>query len=328
MFVTTLYIRNNLSMFSLTLSLLLLCTTCRCLPQSQVSGRNNNNNLRGQEVRQNNNRNPIASDRPSNTGQRILEGGFVPSNFGGEPRNVRFPDNVDRPVGRGQPQRSPFRNSGTTTETPFQNVRRPSEQTNVQNGRRPNVQNNVQNGRRPNAQNNVQDGRRPNVQNNVQNGRRPSQTRPITQTPQRSPRLLLPAIPIGSKFTRPIFDVRGNPLIFKAAAPEQGDLLPDFRNPTGSRNRGQNTRTTNRPGIRRPKGSNLGPDLRTKLPIFGRPELILKATEELRNSDVNQNAILPSGAINAGVLPLATENKEDQRLGFFPPFNVRKIQPK
>ena len=29
-----------------------------------------------------------------------------------------------------------------------------------------------------------------------------------------------------------------------------------------------------------------------------------------------------------GVLPLATENEEDQKLGFFPPFNVRKIQPK
>ena len=91
MFVTTHSIRNNLSMFSLTLFLLLLCTTCRCLPQSQVGGRNNNNNLRGQEGRQNNNRNPISSNRQSDRGQRILEGGFVPSNFGNEVRNVRFP---------------------------------------------------------------------------------------------------------------------------------------------------------------------------------------------------------------------------------------------
>ena len=29
-----------------------------------------------------------------------------------------------------------------------------------------------------------------------------------------------------------------------------------------------------------------------------------------------------------GVLPLATENEDDQQLGFFPPFNVRKPQPK
>ena len=91
MFVTINAIRNNLSMFSLTLFLLLLCTTCRCLPQPQGSGRNINNNLRGQENRQNNNRNPIRSNRQSNTGQRILEGGFVPSNFGSENRNVRFP---------------------------------------------------------------------------------------------------------------------------------------------------------------------------------------------------------------------------------------------
>ena len=208
-------------------------------------------------------------------------------------------DNVDRPVGRRQPQRSPFRSSGSTTDNPVQNQRRPNSQTNVQNGRRPNTHNNLQNGRRPNAQNNVQNGRIPNAQNNAQNGRRPNQTRD-PQTPQRSPRLLLPAIPIRSKYTRPIFDVRGNPLVFKDAFPEQGDLLPDFRDPTGSRNRGQNIRTNNQPGIRRPNNSNLGPDLRPKLPIFGQPDLILKATEELRNSDVNQNAILPSGAINAG----------------------------
>lgn len=29
-----------------------------------------------------------------------------------------------------------------------------------------------------------------------------------------------------------------------------------------------------------------------------------------------------------GVLPLATENEDDQQLGFFPPFNIRKPQPK
>ena len=89
MLVTTHFITNNLSMFSLTL-LLLLCATCQCLPQAQGRGRNNNN-PRGQEDRQNNNRNPITSNRPNNRGQRILEGGFVPSNFGSELRNVRFP---------------------------------------------------------------------------------------------------------------------------------------------------------------------------------------------------------------------------------------------
>jgi len=303
MFVTTHLNKNNLSVCSFTLFLLLLCATCQCLPQSQGSGRNNNNNLRGQEGRQNNNRNPITSNRQTNRGQRILEGGFVPSNFGSEVRNVRFPDNVARPVGRRQPQSSPFRNSETTTN------------------------NLAQDGRRPNAQNNVQNGRRPNSQRNAQNTRRPNQTR-VPQTPQRSPRVLLPAVPVRSKYTRPVFDVRGDPLIFKDVVAEEGDLLPDFRDPTGSKNRGQNTRTTRRPRNRRPNNSNLGPDLRRKLPIFGQPDLILKATEELRNSDVNQNAIIPLGAVNAGVLPLAVESEEDQRLGFFPPFNVRKIQPK
>lgn len=286
MFATTHIITNNILMINLTLFLLLV-TTSHSLPQSQSSGRNNNNNLRGREGRQNNNRNPVTT----NGGQRKLEGGFVPSNFGNEIRNVRFPDNVARPVGRRQPGRSPFRNSDLNTETPVQN------------------------------------GRRPNAGANTQNGRRPNQTR-RPRPPQRAPRVLLPAIPISSKYTGPRFDVLGNPLAFKAVVPEEGDLLPDFRDPTGARNRGQNRKTTKPPGFRRPKTTNLGPDLRPKLPIFGQPELILKATEELRNSDVNQNAIIPLGAVNAGVLPLATESDDDQKLGFFPPFNVRKIQPK
>ena len=87
----------------------------------------------------------------------------------------------------------------------------------------------------------------------------------------------------------------GKPLVFKEIAPDQGDVLPDFRDPKGTRNRGNSRKTT-----RRPKTSNLGPDLRPKLPIFGQPDLILKATEELRNSDVNQNAIISLGKVNAG----------------------------
>jgi len=282
---TTNQFNKKLNLISLTL-FYLLCSTCQCLPQLQGSAATRNNNLRGQEGRRNNNRDSITTNRPTNRGQRILEGGFVPSNFGNEIRNVRFPDNVARPVGRRLPQQSPFRNSGSNA---------------APNGRRPNGGPRAQNDRRPNS----------------------ARARP---EPKRQPRVLLPAVPITFKYTRPRFDVLGKPLVFKEAVPEEpseGDVLPDFRDPKGTRNRSKNKKTT-----RRPKNSNLGPDLRPKLPIFGQPDLILKATEELRNSDINQNAIISLGKVNAGVLPLATENEDDQQLGFFPPFNIRKIQPK
>jgi hypothetical protein len=175
-----------------------------------------------------------------------------------------------------------------------------------------------------------------NVETFEQGNRRPAQQARPTPRSQRRPRILLPAIPITTKFTRPEFDVRGRTLTFGRVPPNSNDLLPDFRGPrpasSSNNNRNQNRITTSRPSIRRPQNSNLGPDLKPKLPVFGQSDLILKATEELRNSDVNQNVILPSGNVNAGVLPLAIENEEDQFLGFFPPFNkpkgAIKIQPK
>jgi len=293
---------NKFNLISLTL--LWLFSTCQCLPQLQGSAATRNNNLRGQEGRRNNNRDSIATNRPANRGQRILEGGFVPSNFGNELRNVRFPDDTNRPVGRRGPQQSPFRTTSSNTEIANQNVRRPNGEIRGQNGRATNPTRN-----RPQPQ-------------STRNRPEPQSSKRRPQT-LRNPRVLLPAIPISFKYTRPTFDVLGKPLVFKEIAPDQGDVLPDFRDPKGTRNRGNSRKTT-----RRPKTSNLGPDLRPKLPIFGQPDLILKATEELRNSDVNQNAIISLGKVNAGVLPLATENEQDQQLGFFPPFNVRKIQPK
>ena len=194
-------------------------------------------------------------------------------------------DNVARPVGRRLPQQSPFRNTDSNA---------------APNGRRPNGGARAQNDRRPNSasgSNAAPNGRRPNGGARAQNDRRPNSARARPE-PQRQPRVLLPAVPITFKYTRPRFDVLGKPLVFKEVAPEEpseGDVLPDFRDPKGTRNRSKNKKTT-----RRPKNSNLGPDLRPKLPIFGQPDLILKATEELRNSDINQNAIISLGKVNAG----------------------------
>ena len=94
MFASTQFIVCNVPIISLTL--LLVISTCQCLPQLQSAGRNNNNNFGGQEGRprnnDNNNRLPITTtNRPRNRGQRILEGGFVPSNFGNDLGLVRFP---------------------------------------------------------------------------------------------------------------------------------------------------------------------------------------------------------------------------------------------
>ena len=80
---------NKINFISLTL--LWLFSTCQCLPQLQGSAATRNNNFRGQEGLRNNNRDSITTNRPPNRGQRILEGGFVPSNFGNELRSVRFP---------------------------------------------------------------------------------------------------------------------------------------------------------------------------------------------------------------------------------------------
>ena len=89
MFVKIQFITRNISIISLTFWLLF--ETCQCLPQLQGGVRNINNDFRGQEGRQNNNRNSITTNRPPNRGQRVLEGGFVPSDFGNELRNVKFP---------------------------------------------------------------------------------------------------------------------------------------------------------------------------------------------------------------------------------------------
>ena len=82
----------NISTISLTL-LFLLFTTSQCLPQLPSNNGNNNNNIRRQEGNQNNNRNQIPINRPLNSGQRVLEGGFRPSNFGNE--LVRFPGKIN-----------------------------------------------------------------------------------------------------------------------------------------------------------------------------------------------------------------------------------------
>ena len=86
------FIALNISTISLTL-LFLLFTTSQCLPQLPSNNGNNNNNIRRQEGNQNNNRNQIPINRPLNSGQRVLEGGFRPSNFGNE--LVRFPGKIN-----------------------------------------------------------------------------------------------------------------------------------------------------------------------------------------------------------------------------------------
>ena len=225
-----------------------------------------------------------------------------------ESYSILLIDGTSRPVGRGQPQRSPFRLSDAKTPAPVQNVRRPKADSNLQNQRRPD------NTRQPSGQpqlspfrlsdamipDQVKNVRRPKVNPNLQDQRRPDNTRQQPSLPQRRPRLFQPALPVPFKYTRPRFDVLGNPIRFETVVADNEESLPDFRDPTGTKNREPNQKATQSPGFRRPNNSNLGPDLRPKLPIFGQPELILKATEELRNSDVNQNAIIKLGSVNAG----------------------------
>lgn len=294
--------------------LLLLLSTCQCRPQIQGDGRNNNN-FRTQNGSQNNNRDRINANNVANGGERNLVGGFRPSNFGNN--IVTFPDNVARPVGGRQPQRSPFRNPSQNVAAATQGNRRPDSQS------------------RP-----VPQQPRP-ISNNPRRPNDPAIVPQRTGRPQIPPRVVLPATPVTSKFVRPNFDILGMPLIFGEIIPEENDILPDFRRPrptnaNGNENRRPKTTTNNNPrneldDERKPPISNLGPVLRPRLPTFDQPELILQATEELRSSDGNQeeHALLPWGTVNAGILPLANESTEDQKLGFFPPFaSPRKIQPK
>lgn len=342
----------------------LLLSTCQCLPQIQGDSRGNNNFLT-QDGSQNNNRDQINANNAINGGQRNLVGGFQPSNFGNN--LIRFPDGTSRAVGGRQPQRSPFRNPSQNVAAATQGNRRPDPQfrplpqppipsANTQGRERDPTSVPSQPSRPPfrNPPQNVADttagNRRPDSQlrplpqpprpsaNTQGRPHEPAIVPPQTARPQRpaQPRLILPAIPVTSKFVRPDFDVLGMPLIFGEILPQQDDILPDFvrRRPTnsnGNENRRPKTTADNNPrnelsNQRRPPISNLSPDLRLNLPPFGTPDLLLKATEELRSSDVNQESILPWGTVNAGILPLATESTEDQRLGFFPPF--AKTQPK
>ena len=77
------------------------------------------------------------------------------------------------------------------------------------------------------------------------------------------------------------------------------------------------------PRLPRPPNSNLGPDLKPRLPNFRNVD-ILRATEVLRSRDKLQNSLLNPGQVNAGVLPLAFENESDSNLGLFPPFRNPK----
>jgi len=117
----------------------------------------------------------------------------------------------------------------------------------------------------------------------------------------------LPSFSAPRLFVRPEFNVFGNPIMFDHPTVEETEDLPDFR-------RGNSKKKA-------PK-TNLGPDLRPRLPVFGQPDAILQATEELRSNDINQEHLLPLGVVNAGVLPLALpmEAKEPKSLGLFPPF--------
>ena len=73
--------------------LLLLLSTCHCRPQIQGDGRNNNN-FRTESGSQNNNRGRINANNVASGGQRILEGGFRPSNFGNN--IVTFPGKLNK----------------------------------------------------------------------------------------------------------------------------------------------------------------------------------------------------------------------------------------
>lgn len=125
----------------------------------------------------------------------------------------------------------------------------------------------------------------------------------------------LPPVSAPRLFVRPEFDLFGNPIVFGLVVPENEEL-PDFGKRQG-RPMADGKAKTPRP--KAPPKTNLGPDLRPRLPVFGQPDAILRATEELRSRDVNQASIVPVGVVNAGVLPLA-KSKEEKNLGFFPPF--------
>ena len=67
---------------------------------------------------------------------------------------------------------------------------------------------------------------------------------------------------------------------------DEEEELPDFRRA--------------KPKQRKRPKTNLGPDLRPRLPVFGQPDAILEVTEELRSNDVNHETFVPLGVVNAG----------------------------
>jgi len=122
-----------------------------------------------------------------------------------------------------------------------------------------------------------------------------------------------PARTASHLFVRPEFDVFGNPITFQEIVVPENEELPDFRR------RPEKKKNRKKPKLVRPPKTNLGPDLIARLPVFGQPDAILQATEELRSRDVNHEIIVPIGSVNAGVLPLA-DSSDSNDLGLFPPF--------
>ena len=59
---------------------------------------------------------------------------------------------------------------------------------------------------------------------------------------------------------------------------------------------------------------------------FGNPDTVLKATEELRGRDRNQEQFVSVAGSNAGILPLAHE--DPGALNLFPPLRPAKRIPK
>jgi len=225
--------------------------------------------------------------------QRQFQGGFRPINA-----LNRFPGDAGQDADRFPPPPPP----------PRPDRRRPDQQTRSQQpARRPKQS---QRPRPPPPLSPVQPARdtrqRPSRPRSPPPARRPSSNQREAAAVDELP--VANAFSAPSLFVRPEFNVFGNPIMFDPPMIDEEEELPDFRRA--------------KPKQRKRPKTNLGPDLRPRLPVFGQPDAILEVTEELRSNDVNHETFVPLGVVNAGVLPLAVpeESKEPKSLGLFPPF--------
>ena len=136
-----------------------------------------------------------------------------------------------------------------------------------------------------------------------------SQTNVFLSQPQRTSRVTdyfnnLTELPVATKYTRPLFDVMGKPILFKKSISTRNNAIPRL---TGIRNklvkhrgRKQNQNLSILRKVKSNRDSSLSSMLGGNREKMRRPNGPLKRTQHMINRNKGRSSVIPSGDRNAG----------------------------